>query len=149
MKPGAAAQENDEAHKRAMDVRAQAVLPKADFAELARKNSQERISGANGGDIGWRPETDMTQAERETITGMADGAVSQPVRLPDGWHVVKVLESRPAGQLSLLDAKQNIVRVLRDARTKQAIEAYLDSMKKAQSLDINEDELAKEVSAGK
>lgn len=72
----------------------------ADFAALARKNSDDPISSANGGDIGWmRPEA-LDPAIQAAVAGMSEGQVSEPVRTPFGWHVLK-LEARHEGQAQL------------------------------------------------
>jgi peptidylprolyl isomerase len=149
VKPGATPQEDDEARRKASDLRAQAMRPKADFSELAKKNSQEAQSVDKGGDVGWLREPDMIPAVRDVVSTMAEGAVSQPVRVPDGWHVLKLLGVRPPGEVSLLDAKPQIVAALRQARAQRLMRAYLDDMIKAQPIQVNEIELTKELSLGK
>jgi peptidylprolyl isomerase len=148
-KPGATAQEEEELRKRAAELRAQAVRPKANFAELARNNSQEPQSAAKGGDVGWLREPDMIPAVRDAIAGLAENGVSQPVRVPDGWHILKLLEAKQAGQMSLLDAKPQIVQALRQQRAQRMIRAYLDDMLKTEPIQVNEIELTKQVGAGK
>lgn len=149
VKQGASAQEDEDAKKRAADLRAQAVRPKADFAELAKKNSQETATADKGGEVGWLREPDLMAPVREVAVGMTDGAISQPIRVPDGWHVLKLLESRPAGTLSMLDAKPQIVAALRQARAQKMIRAYLDDMMKNQPIQVNEIELGKRVETPK
>jgi len=148
-KPGGTPQEEDEIRKKAADLRAQAVRPKADFAELARKNSQEKQSADKGGDVGWLREPDMIPAVRDVVSPMTENGISQPVRVPDGWHILKLLEIKPAGQLPLLDAKPQIVQALRQARAQRLVRAYLDDLLKAQPVQLNEIELTKHVGAGK
>jgi parvulin-like peptidyl-prolyl isomerase len=115
MKQGATPQEDEEVRKKASDLRTQALRPKADFAEIAKKNSQEKQSADNGGDVGWIRESDMLPAVREAVSGLAEGAISQPVRVPDGWHVLKLIGLKPSGEISLLDAKPQIVAALRQS----------------------------------
>ena len=145
VKPGATQQEDEEVRKKAQEIRAQAVRAKADFAELARKNSQEQPSGQNGGDVGWLREPDMIPAVRDVVAGMADLAVSQPVRVPDGWHVLKLLGMKPAGEIPLVDARPQIVAALRQARAQRLVRAYLDDMLKTQPIQVNEIELTKQI----
>jgi peptidylprolyl isomerase len=149
LKAGAKPQEEEEVHKKALDLRAQAFRPKADFADLARKNSQEPQSADKGGDVGWLREPDMIPAVREVVSGLIEGGISQPVRVPDGWHILKLLEMKPAGEVSLLDAKPQIVAALRQARAQRMMRAYLDDMLKAQPIQLNEIELTKQVGAAK
>jgi parvulin-like peptidyl-prolyl isomerase len=149
VKPGATPQEEEEVRKKAADLRAQAMRPKADFTELAKKNSQEVQSADKGGDVGWLREPDMIPAVRDVVSGMAEGAISQAVRVPDGWHVLKLLGVRPAGEVPLLDAKPQIVTALRQARAQRLMRAYLDDMIKAQPIQVNEIEVTKQLSVGK
>ncbi len=149
VKPGATPQEVEEVHKKAIDLRAQAVRPKADFAELARQNSQEQQTAEKGGDVGWLREPDMIPAVREVVAGMSENAISQPVHVPDGWHILKLLETKPAGQVPLMDAKPQIVQALRQARAQRLMRAYLDDMLKADPIQVNEIVLTKQVGQGK
>ena len=149
VKPGAPPQEEEDVHKKASELRAQAVRPKADFSELAKKNSQEVQSAEKGGDVGWLREPDMIPAVRDVVSAMPEGGISQPVRVPDGWHVLKLLAVRPAGEVSLLDAKPQIVAALRQARGQRLMRTYLDDMIKAQPIQVNEIELTKQLNAGK
>jgi parvulin-like peptidyl-prolyl isomerase len=149
VKPDAAPREDEAVHKKAVELRAQAVRPKADFAALARQNSQDQRSAERGGDVGWLREPDMMPAVREAVAPMPDNEVSQPIHVPDGWHILKLLETRPAGPVPLADAKPQIVAALRQARMQRTMRAYLDDMLKAQPIQVNEIELTKQVGGGK
>ena len=148
VKPGATPQEDEEVHKKALDLRARAVRPNADFADLARKNSQEAQSAEKGGDVGWLREPDMIPQVREVVSGMIESGISQPVRVQDGWHILKLLAMKPAGTISLQDARPQIVAALRQARMQRLIRAYLDGMVKAQPIQVNEIALTKEAGEG-
>jgi peptidylprolyl isomerase len=149
VRPGAPQEEDEAARKKAVDLRAQAMRPKADFADLARKNSQDPQSAEKGGDIGWLREPDMMPSVRDAITPLVENGVSTPVRLPDGWHILKLQETKPAGQIPLLDAKPQIVQALRQARTQKLMRSYLDEELKTQPIEVNEIELTKQVGAAK
>ena len=97
VKPDATPQVDEEIRKKAGDLRAQAMRPKADFAEIAKKNSQDPQSAEKGGDVGWLREPDMMPSVRDGISGLTENGISQPVRVPDGWHVLKLLETKPPG----------------------------------------------------
>jgi len=147
--PGAAPQDDEEVHKKAVGLRAQAVRPNADFADLARKNSQDAQGAEKGGDVGWLREPDMIPPVREAVSGLIESGISQPVRVPDGWHILKLLAMKPAGTVPLIDAKAQIVAALRQARAQRSIRGYLDDMLKAQPIQLNEIELTKQAGAAK
>ncbi len=67
---------------------AQARAPGADFAALARANSDDLGSKAAGGDLGPYA-TGFGAAFDKAFAALQPGQVSDPVRLPDGWHVIQ------------------------------------------------------------
>jgi len=149
VKPDATPQEDEEVHKKALDLRARAAKPNADFTDLARKNSQDPQTVDKGGDVGWLREPDMIPAVHDAIAGLIENGISQPVRVPDGWHILKLLALKPAGTVSLPDAKPQLVAALRQARAQRLVRAYLDDLMKAQPIQVNEIELTKEAGGGK
>ena len=149
VKPGAEPREEEDARRKAVELRAQAVKPRADFAELARKHSQEQPGAEKGGDVGWLREPDMIPVARDAVASLAENGISQPVRMPDGWHILKLLESKAGGPVPLADAKPQIVQALRQARAQRLMRAYLDEMVKTQPIQVNEIELTRQVSPAK
>jgi peptidyl-prolyl cis-trans isomerase SurA len=61
----------------------------ADFAELARKNSDCPSGVEAGGDLGIFPAGRMTPKFSEAVQALAIGEVSKPVETPFGFHVIK------------------------------------------------------------
>lgn len=105
--PVVSAADSAAARSRADSLAAAARAEGADFAAIARRSSDDPVSAANGGDIGWmRPEA-LDPAIREGVAGLDVGAVSAPVRTLLGWHVVR-LEARHEDQVQL---KQILVRI--------------------------------------
>lgn len=134
----------DAARKKAQDIRAQAVKPKADFADLARKNSQEAVSAPKGGDVGWLREDQILPVVRDAVMKLPDNGTSEPVRAPDGWHVLRVLDSRPSGPMSQAEATPQLVQAMRQARAQQAMRTYVGTLLSAEPIQINEVELSKQ-----
>lgn len=90
----------DAAAQAAARDRAQALVEKAraegaDFAVLARENSDDVGSKAAGGDLGWI-ETGLTDPAFETaLFALQPGTISDPVKSAEGWHVIQLREVRP------------------------------------------------------
>jgi peptidylprolyl isomerase len=133
------------AKRKAQDLRALAVKPKADFADLAKKNSQEGVSAPKGGDVGWLREDQLLPVIREVVSKIPDNGISEPVRAPDGWHVLRVIETRPTGPMSLADATPQIIPALRQARLQQAVRAYVANMLQSEPIELNDAALSKEL----
>lgn len=147
--PNAPAGTDDAMKRKAQDLRAQAVKPKADFADLARKNSQEAASAPKGGDVGWLREDQILPVVRDVVVRLPDNGISEPVRAPDGWHVLRVLESRPPGPMSLADASPQLIQAMRQAHAQQAMRNYVATMLGTAPIQLNESELSKQTAAPK
>ena len=67
-----------------------------DFAKLAAENSNDPGSAAKGGDLGFFPKGQMEPAFDTAVFALKPGAVSGIVETSFGFHIIKVLERRPA-----------------------------------------------------
>lgn len=65
-----------------------------DFAALAREHSEDDMTRANGGDMGWFQAYAWGNAVGDTIMRLKDGELSQPFESDIGWHLIQRLESR-------------------------------------------------------
>jgi peptidylprolyl isomerase len=142
---GAAHDAEEEVRRRALDLGQQAARPHADFAGLARRFSQDRASAERGGELGWLREDQLAPAVKDAVAGLAEGAVSDPVRSGDSWHVLRLLETRPAAPAPLAEIRDQLVRLLRQARAQQAARAYVTDMLRREPIQINEIDLAREL----
>lgn len=145
--PGASAAVEAAARRKADEVHALAVRPKADFAALAQKYSQDHATAEKGGDAGWIREDALVPAIRDAVADAADGSVSAVIHLPDGYHILRLLAVRPPGPAPLDAVRPQIVQVLRQARDQQFVRAHIDAMLKAQPIELNEIDLARQVKA--
>ena len=65
-----------------------------DFDTLARAHSQDAVSAARGGDLGWSNPGDLVPEFEQEMSPLAPGQVSAPFESRFGWHIVQVLERR-------------------------------------------------------
>jgi len=65
-----------------------------DFATLARANSQDTLSAAKGGSLGWLNKGDTVPAFEDMLGSLGTGEISKPVKTQFGWHIVQVQERR-------------------------------------------------------
>ncbi|WP_305805583.1 peptidyl-prolyl cis-trans isomerase [Stenotrophomonas sp. YIM B06876] len=80
------------AQAKASKLAAEARQPGADFAALAKANSDDPGSKAEGGDLGWVEKGVMVQPFEEALFAMKPGDVSGPVKTEFGYHVLKLRE---------------------------------------------------------
>lgn len=77
-----------DALNKAKGLAAKARAPGADFAQLARQYSDDVGSKDVGGDLGPVQNGIFGEAFDTAFFALQPGQVSDPVRLPDGWHVI-------------------------------------------------------------
>ncbi|KVD22112.1 peptidylprolyl isomerase [Burkholderia ubonensis] len=140
--PDADAATVDKARRQAADLANRA--RGGDFAALAKANSQD---AANGGDLGFVPETMLLPAVRQAADALKAGQVSAPIRTATGFHVVKLIDTRPAAPRPLADVKERLRAMLRAQRTQQNAQAYLAKL--GGDAPINEDALKKALAAAR
>jgi peptidyl-prolyl cis-trans isomerase SurA len=82
-------------------VRAEAILDElragADFAEtaVARSDGQQALQG---GDLGWRKAGELPTLFDDSMAKLAIGQVSELLRSPSGFHIVKLIDKRESSQ---------------------------------------------------
>ncbi|MEI8311959.1 MAG: peptidylprolyl isomerase [Verrucomicrobiota bacterium] len=114
-----------------------------DFAAVAREKSQERESASRGGEVGWLAEPQIQPEIRSKVASLPKGAITEPVRLADGWYVVKVLDVREAHAATLDEVKGQLVRLLRNERARANREAYLSRLQQQTPIALDELGLSK------
>jgi len=144
---GAAKEVDEEARRKAQALRAQVLKPKADFGEVAKKESQDKGSADHGGDMGWLREDQLTPSVRDAVANLPENGITDPVRSPDSWHVVKLLGVKPAGPAPLDQVQDQIVQALRQNRTQQMARTYVEDLLRKEPIQLNEIDLARRVNA--
>jgi peptidyl-prolyl cis-trans isomerase SurA len=65
-----------------------------DFATVAREASDDAITRAQGGDMGWFPLTAWGKAVANVLESLQDNALSEPFASDVGWHLIQRLGTR-------------------------------------------------------
>jgi peptidyl-prolyl cis-trans isomerase D len=84
----------------------------ADFAKIAKAQSQDPGSAELGGDLGTIEKNTLVKPVEEAIYALKDGEVSNLVQSEFGYHIIKVTSIKPATQKSLAEAKPEIAAEL-------------------------------------
>ena len=112
-----------EARRRLADIRARILSGAADFADMARANSDDS-SAARGGELDWVYPGDTVPEFERAYQDLKIGEISQPFRSPFGYPIVQVLERRSAdmsAERKRLQARQ----VLRERKSDEAYQEWL------------------------
>lgn len=140
---GAPKETSDKAVSRIDNVRKLLKQKGADFSALARAHSEEKDSAARGGEIGWLADTQIQPEIRAQLPALTVNAVSEPIRLDDGWHIIRVLDVREPYTQTLEQVRSQLVQKLRTDRTRANTEAYLARLLRENPVAINELALSK------
>jgi peptidyl-prolyl cis-trans isomerase SurA len=102
----------------------------ADFGTLAMDYSEDPVSAASAGDLGFIPESALNQTDatlRRMVAGMIPGQVSEIVRLADGYRILRLVAKEVPGQreISNPQVQQSIRDTLRSRKEQLMRAAYL------------------------
>lgn len=98
----------------------------ADFAELAKANSTDPGSGANGGDLGWFGLGMMVKPFEDAVVGAEMGKVVGPVQSQFGYHLILVTETRDAAAPTLDEVRDELAGEIEQKAVQDHISALTD-----------------------
>ncbi len=99
------------------------ILKVADFAQLARENSDCPSGKLADGDLGWFRRGKMAPAFEKAAFALKVGEVSDIVETRFGYHIIKVTDKHEARTVPLSEVKDKIKKELTEqARMKQFME---------------------------
>jgi parvulin-like peptidyl-prolyl isomerase len=133
----------EEARKKIGELSAKMGKSGADFAKLAKENSAHKESAEKGGELGWVSEEQLGPEIRRALTGMSKGEVSPPVKSAAGWHLIKLLDKKPAATRPLADIRANLIVAMRNRKSQDMERAYLEALSIKLPPTINQIELGK------
>ncbi len=120
IRPGETVSET-EARRRLADLRRRIVSGEADFADMARANSDD-ATAARGGELDWVYAGDTLPEFERAYQDLKIGEISEPVRTPFGYHLIQVLERRSAD----MSPERKRLQARQVLRERKADEAYLE-----------------------
>ncbi len=116
----------------------------ADFAELAKTNSDDKQSAVEGGAMNWFTPTNMVLAFAEAAFALKnDGDISPVIRTPYGWHIIKRIELRTTQPLEKIRAELETKIKQNPAISKYSDESFDRKLRAAYQLKTNESNLNK------
>ncbi|OZI44882.1 peptidylprolyl isomerase [Bordetella genomosp. 5] len=110
---GANEQTRKDAEAKAKTIAAEAAANPAGFAELAKKESQDAGSAATGGDLGWISGNAVPAEIIKAVAGLAKDQVSDVVRSPYGYHILKLTDLKEGQAKPLAEVREQITTEIR------------------------------------
>lgn len=126
--------EKEKARQKAAELR-EKILKGADFAEIAKAEST-CPSKAQGGDLGLFGHGQMVPPFEQAAFGLKKaGDISEVVETQFGYHIIKLTERAPASTVSFDEAKTKIADYLKNQQAQQAVQAYIEELKKGAKIE--------------
>ncbi len=124
-KPEVSVQIKDDIVAQLKQFKADILAGKADFADLARRFSEDPGSGSQGGDLGFFRRGELAPEYESTALGLRQGEISDPVETDFGIHMIQLLE--------IDGSRYNTRHILRIPKPSEddllRAERFLDSLK--------------------
>lgn len=111
-----------------------------DFAELAKKYSQDPGSAKNGGELPWLQPGQTLKEFEDAAYSLKPGEMSKPVKSPVGYHIILMKERK---QLEPFDTLKNDILRFIEARgvREHIVDKKLDEMVKASDSTLTKDKI--------
>lgn len=116
----------------------QAKLKSSDFADVASTDSDEKQSGARGGNLGWITDANLQPEILKAIADLKKGTTSGAIKLEDGTYFVRVLDIKDTRTATLDEVKDRLVQLLREQRARLNRDAYLTRLQQQTPMTVNE-----------
>lgn len=94
------------------------------FEALAKKYSEDDASKAKGGDLGWLVEGQTLPQFQDVAFSLTKGQVSDVVKLPYGFDIIKLLDKQTARTKSFEEVRSSILPILLE----QKVNAQADNI---------------------
>jgi len=118
---------DQDAERRLQGYRDQVRAKTADFAELAKKYSEDG-SASKGGELGWMSPGDLVPEFEQAMNRLQIGEVGNPVKTEFGWHLIQVLERRE-GQLTVEKQREFARAAIRERKLDQAYQDWMRELR--------------------
>jgi len=96
----------------------------AEFADLARRFSEDPLSAAKGGDLGWVRADQLVPGFANVMTQLPLNTLSGVTKSRFGFHLIEVLDTRES-DISEEQMKDRALRILTERKFSQELDSWL------------------------
>jgi len=100
----------------------------ADFAALAKENSNDTSTSQNGGELGFFGSGQMVKEFEDAAFALKTGQISEPVKTDYGYHIIKVEEIKEAQPANYEESKEKIRAAVLDEKLGTEYDTWLQEM---------------------
>jgi len=113
----------------------------ADFAELARKYSDDPASAKQGGELGWFGHQQMVKEVTNAAFALQPGQVSDVVETPFGFHIIKVEDKRLNLPKDFEENKQRYISQQQSYQKQTAWNQFISNLREQAHIEVHDPEL--------
>lgn len=124
------------ARQKLLEFKKQVSAKQADFATLARENSQDG-SATKGGDLGWSSPGMFVPEFEEALNRLSPGEISDPVLSRYGLHLI-LLEARRKVDLTPAQQREAARALLREKKMAEAYQTWAQDIRGRAYVEIRE-----------
>jgi len=128
---GASAADREKAKAKAEELLAAVRKNPERFAELAKKNSQDSNSAANGGDLGFNPRNALTKPFEDAVFAMKKGEIAGPIETELGYHIAKLTDIKEPKQRSFEEMRPELEAELKKQQAQRKFAETADAFSNA------------------
>lgn len=125
-----------QARARLADFKRRIEAGQADFAQLARENSQD-ASARNGGDLGWASPGMFVPEFEEVLDSLAPGQIAEPVTSRFGVHLIQLMERRQQ-TLSQREQREVARNMVRERKLDEAYRQWAEEVRGRAWVELRE-----------
>lgn len=131
----------DELARRKIDMIRQRLADGEDFSALAQNLSEDAGSTANGGDLGFIPQSQLSGVDdmtlRRVVASLSAGDVSPVIKSGTQYRILKLISREPAGQREYSDPKvqQSIRETLTNRKDQLLKTAYYEAARNESKIE--------------
>ncbi len=109
-----------------------------EFAKIAKANSDDTISAAQGGDLGYFSAQEMVPEFSKAAFSLKPNTVSDLVNTPYGYHIIMVTDRVKAGIEPLEKVKPEIKEYLENQEKVKILQKFVDTLKSTATITYND-----------
>jgi peptidyl-prolyl cis-trans isomerase C len=126
---GATPEQKMEIRKKLENIRADIGSKKITFAEAAVKESDDKANSTRGGDLGFVKRGAMLKPLEDMVFATKPGSLTPILETEIGYHLIQVIELKPAGIVPLETAQPKIKDLLERKAKQEATKKHLEQLK--------------------
>ncbi|MCK5798350.1 MAG: peptidylprolyl isomerase, partial [Deltaproteobacteria bacterium] len=114
----------------------EAIKKGTDFATLAKKMSNDSVTRASGGDLGYFGKGTLPPSVEDVVFGMKKGEVRGPLRTERGFHVMKLIDRQESSARAYKEVRRRLKGQVFGKKMETATKAWLKEVRKRSYVDI-------------